>query len=523
MQDSQSSLQLSMAMLERGRYAEAEHQAMKIGTGDPLVSLALELAAIAMEKQGRVAEGLIMLQYAASIDPHNASIQYNIWVFYEALGDVSASMMAYQTCLRIQPNHADALWNYAEQLRVRELFDQALVLLERMEPFVTDEQRQVNYFHRLAVTLFSLQEYARARSAFEKALSFQSVYHAATQWEYSHMLLALGEWKMGWLAYDYRFAAGSNSNVRCHQFPYPQWQGEKLMGKTLLIHGEQGLGDEIMFGQLVGELKREAKHIIWACRPSLARLFAHSHPEVTVLPHHVGEAPAEISDKNVDFQIPVCSLARWRRQSDTDFLGKNKTLFPVLEQVGEFDNKLSRFAGADVEKDRKFRIGVMWGANPAIGVQWAQARSAQKSIPVEKLVPLSQFCEQVQFVSLQNRDVAREMSNAPELDMIDCHRDLVDMSDTSALVANMDLVLTVDTSIAHLAGAMGKEVWILLMDRADWRWQHEEKSSIWYPTATLFRQPIQGDWDAVVVNLIDAMQIWLQDRKGVGFFGQGED
>ena len=129
---------------------------------------------------------------------------------------------------------------------------------------------------------------------------------------------------------------------------------------------------------------------------------------------------------------------------------------------------------------------------------------------------LTQYHEKgVQFVSLQNKDAAMEMANAPELGLIDFHDDLLDLADTAALIANMDLVISVDTAIAHLAGAMGKPVWVLLMKRADWRWQHGGESNHWYSSARLFRQSVQGDWGSVVRKLIPALDDYLSKTPRV--------
>jgi hypothetical protein len=114
--------------------------------------------------------------------------------------------------------------------------------------------------------------------------------------------------------------------------------------------------------------------------------------------------------------------------------------------------------------------------------------------------------DRVQFVSLQNRDLGPQAAHAPGLDLVDYHRELLDMADTAALVESLDLVISVDTSIAHLAGALGKPVWVLLMRRADWRWLRGTDTSVWYPSARLFRQEVQGDWAPVIEAIAHALR-----------------
>ncbi|NKB77798.1 MAG: hypothetical protein GKR96_12375 [Gammaproteobacteria bacterium] len=498
MHDSQSNLQSAIAMLNQKRYAEAEHQAMKVKAGDALFSRALEVAAVSIERLDRCAEALILLEYAFFIEPTNANIQYNLGVFYAKVGDENASMMAYQTCLRIKPDHVDALWNYTEQLRIKEHFDAALLLLERLES-ILPKHRLGDFHHRFGVTLFYLGHMDKARRAFGRSLAVGGSEPAVTQWEYSHLLLALGDWQKGWLAYDYRFAAGHRTNVVCHHYPYPLWQGENLEGKTLLVHGEQGLGDEIMFGQILFDIEKEAGQIVWGCRPSLVRLFANSHQAIDVVPHRVIVAPADVSGKEIHYHVPICSLGRWRRTESADFEVSRGLLRADSEQVVEFDRALV----TSMNGVKKYRVGIMWGANPALGVRSARQRSVQKSIPIDYLRPLVQYCDQIQFVSLQNKEAAMEAASLPQLDMID-------FADTAALVENMDLIISVDTSVAHLAGAMGKPVWVLLMHQADWRWMREGEKSVWYKSAKLLRQPRQGDWGSVISDLCSALDEWLR-------------
>ncbi len=269
------------------------------------------------------------------------------------------------------------------------------------------------------------------------------------------------------------------------------------------MHGEQGLGDEIMF-----DIKQEAKQVIWGCRPPLVRLLANSHPQIDVVPHHVVVGPADMSNRKIDYQIPIGSLGRWRRKEMVDFQGTKVLLQPDKDQVAMFNQRLAKTIGAD----KKYRIGIMWGANPSLEITWARRRSVQKSIPAESFRPLSSYCDRVQFVSLQNMDAAMEASNIPELNIIDFHRDLLDFADTAALVQNMDLVISVDTSVAHLAGALGKPVWLLLMNRADWRWGRGGNKSVWYESARLFRQPHQGDWDSVICDLSADIGEWLENQ-----------
>lgn len=151
----------------------------------------------------------------------------------------------------------------------------------------------------------------------------------------------------------------------------------------------------------------------------------------------------------------------------------------------------------------------MWGANPCHGLPKAARRSQQKSLPVQHLAAIARADNEAAFVSLQNHEIAAEAGACAAVDLIDCHRYLDSMEDTAGLVANLDLVITVDTSVAHLAAGMGVPTWLMLMRHADWRWGQRPQHCLWYESVRLFRQHKQGDWSTV----IDAVARELMQTK----------
>jgi Glycosyltransferase family 9 (heptosyltransferase) len=148
-------------------------------------------------------------------------------------------------------------------------------------------------------------------------------------------------------------------------------------------------------------------------------------------------------------------------------------------------------------------------------VSWGSRRAQRKSMPVNLLEPLAAVSNNLLFVSLQNNEVGHEAAFAPQLNMLDFRQSLLDLADTAALIANMDLIISVDTSVAHLAGAMGKPVWMPLMERADWRWGESGDTSVWYPNTRLFRQTEQGNWSFVVKDLCSALRDFIPSQKPV--------
>lgn len=488
--------QSALTAFQAGDDQQAEslaHQALNGTPDDPEL---LQLLALTVGRLGRHAETLSYLERAIHLAPGHAQCHYNLAVTCQQAGFTDLAMLSYRDCLRLQPDHADALWNLGDLYRLDEQFPQAVACFETL---IGMDRSYPDLYHRLAVSLHGMREDERALEYFDLALAGNSTQPALTRWEQSHALLTLGRFEAGWRGYDQRFEAGDVTGVRCHEFPYPRWRGEPLAGRTLLVHGEQGLGDEIMFGSILPELMDEAGRVVLACQPRLARLFAESMPALTVRAQNLGGPPAATEPlEPIDFQIPMGSLPAVRRNTKKSFGSRGRYLRADDARVDYFRRKLSTIAPAEIHK---YKVGIMWGANPAHGVDWGMRRSRQKSIGLAPLLPLAALRDRVVFISLQIQELAGEAARAPELDVVDFHRDQLDMADTAALVENLDLVISVDTSVAHLAGAMGKPVWILLMARCDWRWMRGTRASPWYESARLFRQNRQGVWQPVVAKV----------------------
>ncbi|MFA8356926.1 glycosyltransferase family 9 protein [Burkholderia ubonensis] len=484
-----------------GRAAECGWFAMQALEFDPDDVLALKIAGVAACMQGDYPAGLVYLERAEALAPSDKDVHFNLAVALERTGCPERAALSYRNCLRLQPDHADALWNYSEFLRLNEHFELASQCLEALEQagrFYT------GLHHRMGVVYTHLRRYDDARRHFELAME-DAADTRLTRWERSHFLLATGDFEQGWRDYDTRFDIGHVINVHCHPFPFPLWRGEALDGRTLLIHGEQGLGDEMMFASTIPELMLQGGRIVLACAPSLVTVFRHAFPAAIVRAHRVGAAPAWIGDLGtIDWQIPIGSLPR-RLRSTTDSFG---TGGPYLkadpDKVAWFGARLDALSRSP-SRDDGLKVGVMWGSNPAAAVPFAARRATRKSIPLPLLAPLAEL-QNVRYVSLQNVELGEQAATVPDLDLIDFSRALKDFSDTAALVANLDAVVTVDTSVAHLSAALGKPTYVLLMRHCDWRFGYEGDRCVWYPSMTLLRQTTQGDWRPVVDQAIDALK-----------------
>jgi FkbM family methyltransferase len=288
--------------------------------------------------------------------------------------------------------------------------------------------------------------------------------------------LKLGDYAQGWKDYEHR---PSRISLVAPMDEYPEWDGEPLAGKTIMVVREQGLGDEIMFSRYLPLLHDLGANVIVYGYPELARLFARAFPWARIV-----TSDAEAHTVQLDCWVGMSSLPLK--------LGTAR----ILETAGPY-------LGRAVTRTSSFRVGLSWKGNPK------HARDEFRSMAFEHLKPLLEV-PGVEFVSLQMKDTESGLHNLRDL----CH----DWADVADEMAHLDLVISVDTGMAHLAGALGKPVWVLLSTLSDWRWGAEGTRTPWYPSMRLYRQEETNDWQAVIErvkrDLSDAVQT-LQTNTGV--------
>ena len=296
--------------------------------------------------------------------------------------------------------------------------------------------------------------------------------------------LRLADWKQGWVEYEARWDFREVHRVPV-RFRQPRWRGEPLNGRRILLYAEQGLGDAIQFCRYAEMVVERGGHVVLQAHEAVERLVCslrvvrEGKTEVARL----GEEPPEF-----DVECPLMSLPAvfgttvetvpWRGP----YLGADAEL--VKTRHGEF---------GEVFKWGRLRVGIAWAGNPRYRAD------ARRSMKLATWVPLLRGARGVRWVSLQKGEAAEQQVQLPEdAEVWDGSSGDSDLAETAALVELLDLVITTDTCIAHLAGAMGKPVWILLPHLADWRWMEEKETTPWYPTARLFRQRQAGDWAGVM-------------------------
>jgi hypothetical protein len=304
--------------------------------------------------------------------------------------------------------------------------------------------------------------------------------------------LRLGDWERGWAGYEARWHF-REVHRRPRIFRQPRWRGENLHGERVLLHAEQGLGDTIQFCRYAALVAARGGVPILQVQPAAERLMRSLAVACAGLAQtaELGADPPEF-----DLECPLLSLPAVFRTSIDTVPWEGAYLGADAELAAE---KYAQVPGSGVG----LRVGLAWAGNPRYKADGA------RSMRLTTLLPLLRAVDST-WISLQKGEAAEQLAALPhDVCVWDGSSRDKDLAETAALVAGLDLVITTDTSIAHLAGAMGKPVWILLPHLADWRWMQETETTPWYPSARLFRQRAPGDWPETLKRVSAALESHL--------------
>jgi tetratricopeptide (TPR) repeat protein len=341
----------------------------------------------------------------------------------------------------------------------------------------------------LGNTLLDKKQPKEAIAAFLRCIAINPTVPEA-HYNYSLALLTLGDFQQGWEEYEYRLKCKGLFLRR--DFTQPQWDGSPLEARTILLYAEQGVGDALQFIRYLPLVEQRGGRIIVECQAELQRLFQTTAERCQIV---ADGQPLPAFDLH-------CSLLSLPRVFQTTLANLPQTV-PYLQADAEETRKWQHRLADD---SPIVKVGLAWAGNPD------HKNDRNRSMKLARLAPLGQ-APGVRFFSLQKGATAAQAKTPPPgMDLVDWTEELKDFADTAALIANLDLVIAVDTAVVHLAGAMGKPVWTLLPFVPDWRWLLEREDSPWYPTMRLFRQNSWGDWDSVITRVADALSQWVKNR-----------
>lgn len=435
--------------------------------------------AIKLHQEGRLAEAEVIYREILQLDPNNPSALNLLGLLANQAGFPDTAITLIQHAILIKPDYAEAHNNLGL------IFDG----LSKLEDAISHYGLAIQYnsnisdvYNNIAITLKKIGKFDEAIENFKKALSINPDF-ADAKWGLSILLLYLGNFEDGWKFYESRKSPLiTERNILPSIFPqFPEWQGESLMGKSIVIWPEQGLGDEIQFCRYAPILKRHgAARITLVCKTPLKNLMQTLEGVDAVL---TIEEASFITQH--DYWISLLSIPLHCHTTQRTIPGTVPYLHAKQGRVADIASNLHNITA--------IKVGICWKG----GAGYKNDADRSPGIaPFQSLFKLSG----VRFFTLIP-GTRSELINAAGAVAADIGHEIDELTppfeETAALIMNLDLVITCDTSIGHLAGALGKPVWTVLPFVADWRWMTDREDSDWYPNTRLYRQTRRGDWNEV--------------------------
>ena len=473
---------------------------------------------------GKPELALPLLQQAVHAQPNNPEVLNNLGVALRDTGRADDAMSLFRRAVQINGGYLEALVNLGNVLRDKQEFDCAIDCYEKV---LSQKANHVGALSHLAATLGRVGQTKDAREKFEQALKeapnnadlITSIgallhgegrisealeyYNRALIYAPSHRraeyskglaLLAAGQYREGWKLHE--IGLGQAELRGPNRFaPLKPWDGRLSPDKHLLIWAEQGLGDSLQFIRYAEFCKQRFSKVSVLCPMPLLRLFK-------ALPFVDDAFTAPSTGSHFDEHVPMMSLPHVFET----VLETVPDTVPYLQVDPNTQMKWrTRFAGV-----AGLKVGLVWAGNARMGLSYADKR---RSIGLERMKPLLNL-QDARFYSLQKGQSNEQVAALGVADQVtDFMGEVEDFADTAAIIQNLDLVITVDTSVAHLAGGLGKPVWILSRYDACWRWLQNRATSPWYPTARIFGQPAMGDWDSVIAAVERELKVEVARRR----------
>lgn len=480
---------LALAMIYKrfGRYADAEFWARRYTELFPSGAIEYKRLGVEAHQRGELELAIAIYRRLLQVTPDDTDVWNNLGVALQSSGRLDEALAALLKGLEIAPPKAHLLCNIAnicvdkhDYERAHDYYQQAL----RLDP-------------ESVATLTSLAGLYREQMRLEEALGCLNKAIAIdpecfdARFSRAQILLLQGHFKQGWLDFDARFYSreviGHYGRRDFSDMVRDKlWDGQDITGKTLLVFAEQGFGDTIQFCRYLPLLKKRVDHLIFESRPELVRLLRS-------LPDPI-ECVAQRDDLRLppfDYYIPLLSLPRIFNTERETIPGQAPYLAAEPDLVRKW---------ADRMQGDEFKVGLVWAGSPG------HLRDRDRSMDLAQFSPLAQISGN-RFYSLQ-KGTAADQAALPLAGMkvVDLSAELGNFADTAAAISQLDLVITVDTSVAHLAGALGRPVWLLLHYRSEWRWLLDIEYSPWYPSMRLFRQDAGRDWAPVMQRVASELK-----------------
>lgn len=515
-------LSTALALQQQGQFAAAEPIYRELLAENPLDFEALQLLGLVAFNLGRIDEAIELTRRAITLNPRQANYRVNLGCFLTECGQIAAAAAALREAIVLNPQLPQAHFNLGNALRDLGEFDDAIASYERAlalrpnDPMTHNNlgivlarqgklleaqacYRRVlemapNYLPALnnfGTMAFELADWTTALATYERVLHLNPT-ESDARFNRSLVWLLHGDYARGWPEYEYRWRA--QGLVLPRHADHPRWLGEPLDGRTILVHAEQGLGDTLHFVRYLPLVAAEGGRVLFECEPAVRRL-AMSVAGVDDCFATGDKLPP------FDVQIPLLSLPGVFGTTEATIPREVPYLTAPCDEAARWKARFAELAGV--------KVGIAWQGDPK------NRRDRARSIPLASFEWLAKI-PGVHWFSLQKGNGSEQLAEVQDRWPIgDVVRDATDFADTAAIVTNLDLVISVDSAVAHLAGALDVPVWLAVPASPDWRWQLNREDSPWYPSMRLLRQKQYGCWIDVIERLaLDLGVLAEQHRLG---------
>ena len=479
---------LANLLKEQERYAEAIENYTQAVRLKPDFYQAYYNLGNALRSNEQFSEAIDNYRQAVRLKGDYAEAYNNLAMTLKDVGRISEAIESYREAIRVKPDYVEAHNNLGIAFKEQGKLAEAIESYRRAVSLRPDYAEAHN---NMGIALHASGEHDRALECCEQAIELVPDY-AEAHWNRSLVLLLKGRLTEGWEEYQWRRRTNLATSAYPHTFDKPRWDGKSFAGKRLLVHYEQGLGDNLQFVRYLPTVKQLGGTVVFETPRSMYGLLRAFDGIDELAEASSGRLP----DVEFDSYTSLMDLP--------GIFGTTLETIPAdVPYIHADSAKVEHWRGRLC--GQRFRVGIVWGGRPtgANEVLSLQHRScglrhfaALANVAGVALYGLQKGPPAAQVDELSERIIVRNLGE--ELD---------DFTDTAAVVENLDLVISIDTSVAHLAGAMGKPVWVLLKSDADWRWLLDREDSPWYPTMRLFRQREWGDWNCVFERVTEELRL----------------
>jgi tetratricopeptide (TPR) repeat protein len=428
---------------------------------------------IALQDNKQINEAIVCYQEALQLNPSLFYVFYNLGNAFKYKGQFDKAIDCYQKVLKLNPSFIPAYINLTSTFRDNGQLDDAVTICQKA---LVINPSSLETYVNLGTALQDKGQLDEALDCYRKVLNVDSNF-AEAHWNMSLVLLTLGNYMEGWKEHEWRWKL--KDYIKC-SISKPLWDGYDIQGLTILLYDEQGYGDSIQFIRYVSLVAQRGARIIVSCKKELKTLFQNIE-EIDKVIAYGNQLP------DFDIYCPLLNLP----------LVFNTTLENIPAKTP--------YINVEPELARKWRNKIQLdNSKLKVGLVWATGEGELQKIKSFPLIIFSKFAKlsDVTFYSLQKGVAAEQAKNPPKgMKLFDYMGEVNDFADTAAIIESLDLVISADTAVAHLAGALGKPTWIMIPIVPIWQWMLHREDSPWYPTVKLFRQPSSGNWESVIANV----------------------